>query len=215
MFRTQEQNSEANFGMVSHCPSCNLIEDKSENVESSVPLLQRSRLLRLLRVQSATILLLYILLYNRAIFDLPLIFTCPLIFWDLIGLACTYTRFSPLPLEINLLLELIFLGCFVYLSYDYFAVFYQFYWEPYGLQALGPILSLLVSLVGVVYLYLDIRAYPTHWRYKRDYRKTKPLIAFTETGTPVAFFQPPQQTILQRLSIDSLQELQYDQNGQV
>ncbi|KAI1304447.1 hypothetical protein F5Y03DRAFT_169935 [Xylaria venustula] len=216
MFGIQEQRSGASYGEILHHPfSCNSIEDKSDNVEAPGPHHRKSKLLGLLRVQPAIVLLFHVLSdEDPFIYGPPLILTSPLIFWDLVGLACSLSRFPPIPLEINLLLELIFFGCFVYLSYEYF-LFVPDYQVDYGVSnretpTLGAILSLLVLLTGSVRLYFDIRAYPTHRRYKLDYRKTKPLIAFTKTGAPVAFFQPSQETILQRLSIDSLQELHHD-----
>ncbi|KAI0438837.1 hypothetical protein F4803DRAFT_533752 [Xylaria telfairii] len=222
MFANQDEYPAADC-IEAPCPSFHTaLGDKANNIDSVVSSKRNSQLLRLFRVQSATIYLLYTIFVGTAAFSiLSLAFTSPLIYWDLIGFACARNRFSTIPLEVTLLLEFAFFGLFLYLDYGYFMALnapfrpeskynndrYIFYIREQRSSILGAILSSLVMSVGTIYIYLDIHAYPTYRRYKRDYRKIKPRLVFTETGNPVAVFPPSEQSMLQRLSVDSLQEI--------
>ncbi|KAI0418474.1 hypothetical protein F5X98DRAFT_337274 [Xylaria grammica] len=186
------------------------------NVVNS-PILSRrnNRSLRLLRLQPAVISLFFSITFFVSWDPMPLIFICPLILWDLIDLARARNRFSAIPFEVNLLLELAFFGSFIYMVYFYLNKLIGT--VPVSFRDLvlfsrrEAIIAIpgwvLISLVSSVYIYLNIRAYPAHRRYTRDYHKIKPIIAFTETGNPIAVFPPLPEAELQRLSIDSLQEV--------
>ncbi|KAI1426551.1 hypothetical protein F5Y12DRAFT_712996 [Xylaria sp. FL1777] len=231
MFVNQDQRPGAGYVEASsHPPSYNSLEHKSK--KSSVPLNRNSRLLRLLRLQPAVIYLLIVSLQFAGAGDdsyISLIFTSPLVFWDLVGIANARNRFSTIPLELTLLLEFTFFGSFLYLLSAYLKAislrdFYEGQVDGVNSTIEETVLCVLIlygvplpdhydieahrqSLrsVGAIYLYLDIRAYPAYWRYKRDYRRIKPVIVFTERGNPVAVFPPSQGTMLRRLSVDSLQ----------
>ncbi|KAI1277436.1 hypothetical protein F5Y07DRAFT_362959 [Xylaria sp. FL0933] len=186
-----------------------------KDIKSPASYRRNSRLVRLFRLQSATIYLVWVALNYFWGEYKPFIFTCPLIFWDLVGFACTRNTLSTIPLEINMIFEIAFFGSFIYLNYlDSWALAQEeadhFSGDPCRL--LGVLLGFLILEVGALYIYLDIRAFPRHWRYKRDYRKMKPFLVFTETGSPVAVFPPSRETIVQRLSVDSLQHTHTDQN---
>ncbi|KAI0528474.1 hypothetical protein GGR58DRAFT_495833 [Xylaria digitata] len=213
MFANQDWLPAVNHIEAQHLPpfdNARLHESKKAN--SSTPLKRKSRLLHLLRLQPTFIYLFFTLFgWGHKSIELSLIFTCPLIFWDLVGFACTYNRFSAIPLEVNLPLEFTFIGGYIFLGVGH-AMGDVYYGTLYfiGDEVVGAVTCFLISFVTAVYIYLNIRDFPAYRRYKRDYRKIKPLLAFTETGDPVAVFPPSRDTVLRRFSVDSLQEIYAD-----
>ncbi|KAI0191031.1 hypothetical protein EV127DRAFT_493953 [Xylaria flabelliformis] len=214
---TQNRRSTADCVEASRLPRFS-----SKRAESSRPFNRNNPLLRLLRLQAATVYLLCVLSLAPGIdFNSSLISTCPLIFWDLIGFACARDKISVIPLEIHLFIEFIFFGSYLFLVglNTVETTEEVIFWEEntgrymFGYPSVvGTSLCLVISSVCAVYFYIDTRAYQAHRRYKRDYQKIKPIIAFTETGSPIAVFPPSQDIMLQRLSVDSLQEVHVDRN---
>ncbi|KAI0505974.1 hypothetical protein F5B22DRAFT_651260 [Xylaria bambusicola] len=186
---------------------------------SSGNLNRRGLLLRMSRLPLAATYLTYASLVDvYVIFVTSLVATVPLIFWDVVMFAGVRTKLSIILIEINLLLELIFLGPFLYLDYYYYSYIAQiasngaYYYHYNYFEVVGAVLCSFISSIGFACFYLNIRECRAHWVYKRDCRKIKPLLAFTETGSPVAVFPPAQDILLQRLSVDSLQEVHASQN---
>ncbi|KAI0096087.1 hypothetical protein GGR51DRAFT_544315 [Nemania sp. FL0031] len=206
MFANQDHCSAAEHTEALHLNSFeNAPEKEFKNIRSFVPLRRSSRLVRVFRIHTATLYLIFVTADYRYLSGdsgISIGFTSTLIFWDLVNLIYARSRLSTIPLEVNLLLEFTFLGLFLYLGFV--IVLEVIVDNPYHVP-FEAVLCFSILPVGAYYVYSDIRAYPTHWRYKRDYRKIKPAIAFTETGNLVAVFPPSQEALIQRFSIDSLQ----------
>ncbi|KAI0194238.1 hypothetical protein F4808DRAFT_441450 [Astrocystis sublimbata] len=204
---------------LSHCDS----EPYPANARSFESVDQRFKNLRILRFQSAITDLVFGFTTWDGLFEaqptfflFSTIITTLLIFWDLLGFACTQNRFALLPLEVCLVVELAFFGTFVFLVYGSIRIvnlslgvtlLENGVAKSYNgsLFKIKITTSVFILLTTGFHIYHCIRACPTHWQYRQDYRKIKPILVFTEQGSPVAIFPPSEETIVQRLSVDSLE----------
>ncbi|KAI1158398.1 hypothetical protein F5B18DRAFT_641194 [Nemania serpens] len=131
-----------------------------------------------------------------------------LIFRDAVLFLLSFSKVSRKFLAVDILVELVFISAFLF----------EIYWSlSKEYIALVPaVLCLLIVVVSIVFVYLDARAYSKYRRYKQNYRKITPLVVFTETGSPVAVFPHSGvscETYLERLSVDSLQQVSTDQDS--
>ncbi|KAI0543314.1 hypothetical protein F4679DRAFT_569189 [Xylaria curta] len=129
-----------------------------------------------------------------------------IIFWDLLSLALGHRRFAILSLELIVFIETSLLAALIYGIVEYI--------EPYFTNEQPPaeifilLLWVLATIITLLLFYQYIRSYPEHWRLRRDSRGIKPLIAFSETGDPIAILPSTSRhsdMAFERLSIDSLQ----------
>ncbi|KAI1738730.1 hypothetical protein F4680DRAFT_449844 [Xylaria scruposa] len=131
-----------------------------------------------------------------------------IIFWDLVSLSLGHRQFAILSLELIIFTEISMLAAFIYGIVEYT--------EPYIINEQPPpgdifilLLWVLATIITLILLYQYIRSYPNYWRLRRDSRGTKPLIAFSETGDPIAILPSTfrySEIAVERLSIDSLQQ---------
>ncbi|GAW26360.1 hypothetical protein SAMD00023353_2900390 [Rosellinia necatrix] len=132
-------------------------------------------------------------------------------FWDLVATIRARDRTQSISLDEALAMEIFALMTSLvsfYFSIESILKYSRIhgYADPKRIPALLPLF--LVIVVSFIFVCNGIRSYPAYWRHKRDCREIKPLLAFTKTGIPVAILPSPQPSgeILERLSVDSLQE---------
>ncbi|KAI3320959.1 hypothetical protein HD806DRAFT_208898 [Xylariaceae sp. AK1471] len=155
-------------------------------------------------------------------FDLFIAIISTVTFWDLLALILGRGKLTILSLELILFIETILIAASLYgvVEYVKFCMHWRrvetsFHWFLMNhLDLVTIVLWVATTIMTLIFFYQYIRAYPEHWRLRRDRRGIKPLIAFSETGDPMAVlpsFPRHGDTTIERLSIDSLQQPHEDE----
>ncbi|KAI0188682.1 hypothetical protein EV127DRAFT_497276 [Xylaria flabelliformis] len=130
-----------------------------------------------------------------------------IIFWDSLSLALGYRQFAILSLELIIFAETSLLAASIYGIVEYAEMFIKYQQPPPEISTF--LLWVWATIITLILFYQCIRDYLEHWRLRRYSRGIKPLIAFSETGDPIAVLPIAfrhNHIAVERLSIDSLQQ---------
>ncbi|KAI0856840.1 hypothetical protein F4860DRAFT_491805 [Xylaria cubensis] len=126
-----------------------------------------------------------------------------IIFWDSLSLAFGRRQSAILSLELIIFAETMLLAASVYGIVEYAEA------QQPPQEILIILLWVLATIITLILFYQCIRDYLEHWRLRRYSRGIKPLIAFSDTGDPIAVLPITfrhNHIAVERLSIDSLQQ---------